>query len=584
VTFFALSANGWLQTALLFAVLLACMKPLGSYMAAVYSGERTFLHPFFHRIENGFYRISGIVPDHEMDWKEYAKALVAFSIVNFCGLFALLRLQGKLPLNPNGFPSLPPDLAFNATASFFTNTGWQSHVPETTISVLSQIAGFTVQNFISPAIALAVMAALVRGFARVRTEKIGNFWTDIARGILYILLPLALILALLLVSQGVVQTFRTSVEYSAIDRSFQTAGKQTMAMGPAASFTAIKQLSSTGGGYFNANSAHPFENPTPLSNFLELLAILLIPAAQIYMFGRMARSAGQGWALFIAMATIFLPLFLLAAAQEQGGNPLFAPLKVDQYAGMLQTGGNMEGKEIRFGILNSSLWTSATTATSNGSVNSAIDSMTPLGSMVPLMLMQFDEAIFGGPGSGLTSMLVFVVLTVFLTGLMSGHTPEYLGKKIQTFDMKMAALAMLAPHLLSLGGAAIAMSLEAGREAATNPGAQGFSEILYAFTSAANANGSAMAGLYSNTPFYNTALGVTMLLGRFLIIFPVLALAGSLAGKTRSPFLSQVNLVTASPLFSLILAATVVILSVLAFLPTLVLGPVAEYFHLMAAG
>jgi K+-transporting ATPase ATPase A chain len=477
--------------------------------------------------------------------------------------------------------NVPLDLAFNASVSILTNTGWQSRAPEAFLSPLSQMAGFTAQNFFSAATGMAVMVALVRGFTRSGSADLGNFWADLVRGILYILLPLALILTFLLVSQGVVQTLDVSVDASWYDASVKDSPRQPIALGPAASLVAVKQLSSNGAGFFNANSAHPFENPTPLSNFLELLAILLIPAAQFFMFGHMAGDKRQGWSLLIAMSLVFVPMLLFGIALEQNGNPLLSPLGIDQTAHSAMAGSNMEGKESRIGVVGSVLWMGATTATSNGSVNASLDSFMPLAGSVPLMLMQFDEAIFGGVGSGLYSMLIFVVITVFIAGLMGGRSPEYLGNKIQIREIKMGTLAMLMPHMVSLLGAALALTLAAGKAGAFNPGAQGFSEILYAFTSAANTNGSGMAGLSSNTPFYNIGLGITMLAGRFLVILPVLAMAGSLAEKKIVPPARE-TLSTVTPVFVLFLTVNVVIVGVLTILPTLALGPIAEHFNLLA--
>ncbi|MDD5585558.1 MAG: potassium-transporting ATPase subunit KdpA [Alphaproteobacteria bacterium] len=578
-----MSGNGWLQLLVYFAVLFACVKPLGAHMARVYSGEKTFLSPVFGWLERGFYRLSGINPDQDMDWPRYGTSVIAFSVISFLGLYALLCCQGHLGLNPAALPDIPFDLAFNTAVSYITNTNWQAYAGETAMSLLSEMAGLTVQNFLSPAVGLAVMAAVIRGFARTKTSGIGNFWADMVRGVLYILLPLALLMALALASQGVVQTLRASAEAAWLDPSAETETAQHIATGPAASQVAIKQLGSNGGGFFNVNSAHPFENPTPLSNFLMLLAILLIPAAQCYMFGHMARDTRQGWVLLAAMTLIFVPMLMFSVAQEQAGNPRLKPLGVDQAVTAAQPGGNMEGKETRFGIVNSVLWANATTASSNGSVNAMMDSFTPLGGLVPLVLMQFGEVIYGGVGSGLYGMLVFVIVTVFLAGLMVGRTPEYLGKKIGVFEMKMAALAVLAPHLAALTGTALAVTLAAGKAGAFNPGAQGFSEILYAFTSAANNNGSVMAGLAANTPFYNAALGIAMLIGRYCVILPVLAMAGALAEKNTVPS-SAGTLSTTTPLFVVILACVIVMVGVLTFIPTLALGPVAEYFHLTTAG
>ena len=592
MSFALIPPNGWLQLLLYFAVLFACVKPLGAYMAAVYSGEKTFMSPILGWLERGFYKLSGIDPAQEMDWKQYAIAVIGFSFLGFLGLYALLRLQNILPLNPAAFAAMSPDLAFNTAVSFITNTDWQSYSGESTLSNLSQMAGLTVQNFLCAGVGMAALIALIRGFTRKKTNLIGNFWVDLVRGCLYILLPLSLLLALALASQGVVQTFRAGAEAQTLEttsfvdpvtKAEMTMTKQPIALGPVASQIAIKQLGTNGGGFFNVNSAHPFENPTPLSNFLELLAILLLPASLCYTFGRMAGDTKQGWVLLAAMTLIFVPMLLFSTIAEQKGNLRLAPFNIEQTATAKQSGGNMEGKETRFGIVNSALWASATTAASNGSTNAALDSFTPLGGLIPLAFIQFGEVIYGGVGSGLYGMLIFVIVTVFIAGLMVGRTPEYLGKKINAFDVKMASLAILAPHLAALIGTALAVTLDIGKAGIGNPGAQGFSEILYAFSSAANNNGSAFAGLNANTPFYNTALGIAMLIGRYAVMIPVLALAGSLAEKNTVPP-SAGTLPTTTPLFVLILIGVVVMVGVLTFVPALALGPVAEHFNLISPG
>lgn len=589
MNFAIISGNSWLQLLLYFAVLFALVKPLGGYMARVYEGERTFLSPILGWLERGFYRLSGIEPAEEMNWKRYSFAMIAFSTVSFCCLYALLRLQGMLGGNPAAMGGITPDLAFNTAVSFITNTNWQSYGGESTMSYLTQMTGLTVQNFLSAAVGMAVLIAMVRGFARKNTDKIGNFWVDLVRGNLYILLPLSLLFALLFVSQGMVQTFKPYayaqlVEVTSTpDPNTQAAipvSEQSIALGPVASQIAIKQLGTNGGGYFNVNSAHPFENPTPLSNFLELLAILLIPASCCYTFGKMVGDTRQGWVILVAMTLIFLPLMLGCTYAEQAGNPKFTAMGVDQIASTMQAGGNMEGKETRFGVVNSTLWAAATTAASNGSVNAMHDSFTPLGGLVPLILIQFGEVIFGGVGSGLYGMLIFVIITVFIAGLMVGRTPEYLGKKINAFDVKMASIAVLAPHFAVLLGSAVAVMSDAGKAGIFNPYAQGFGEILYAFSSAGNNNGSAFAGLAANTPFYNTALGLAMLFGRYWVMIPALAIAGSLAAKNSVPP-SAGTLPTTNPLFVAVLIGIVVMVGVLTFVPALALGPVAEHFHLI---
>ena len=575
------TANGLFQILLYFAALLLLVKPIGGYMAKVYMGSRTWLSPVLGPVERLFYKLSGVDPAREMGWKEYTVAVLLFSVGGFLLLYTILLTQASLPFNPMGLGNLAPDLAFNTAVSFVTNTNWQSYGGETTLSYFSQMAGLTTQNFVSAAAGMAVLAALIRGLSRRKAATIGNFWVDMLRTNLYILLPLALLWTVLLSSQGVVQTFGEYVKAPLVE-SVQVEGKtvseQTIAVGPAASQIAIKQLGTNGGGFFNVNSAHPLENPTPFANFLEVLAILLIPAALCYTFGVMVGDRRQGWAVLAAMLVIFVPFLLYGVAQEQGGNPEFTALGIDQVASASQPGGNMEGKETRFGIANSVLWATATTAASNGSVNSMHDSYTPMGGFVPLIMMQFGEVIFGGVGSGLYGMLVFAIIAVFIAGLMVGRTPEYLGKKIQAFEMKMASVAILIMPATVLIGTAIACVTAAGQAGPLNPGAHGFSEILYAFSSAGNNNGSAFAGLTAATPFYDTALGIAMLLGRFWIIIPVLAIAGSLAAKNTVPA-SAGTLPTHTPLFIAVLVSVVVMVGVLTFVPALALGPVAE--HLM---
>lgn len=591
------TSNGLLQIALYFAVLFACVKPLGSYMAKVYMGKPVILTKIFGPIERLLYNISGVKPTDEMTWQKYAAAVILFSFGSLLLLFFILLFQGSLPFNPQGFSNLTPDLAFNTAVSFVTNTNWQSYGGESTMSYFSQFVGLTVQNFVSAAVGMAVMVALIRGISRKKTPLIGNFWVDVARTNLYILLPMALLWTVILGSQGVVQTFSSypsaqtvesqhldakTDESGSVTREAQDVTEQSLAVGPAAAQIAIKQLGTNGGGFFNANSAHPFENPTPLSNFFEVLAILLIPAALCYTFGVMVGDRRQGWSVLAAMTVIFVPLLFSCAYFEQGGNPKFAALGIDQTASELQAGGNMEGKETRFGITNTALWATATTAASNGSVNGMHDSFTPMGGFVPLFMMQFGEVIYGGVGSGLYGMLVFVIITVFIAGLMVGRTPEYMGKKIQAFEIKMASIAILVTPIAVLICAAIASVTTAGLAGPLNPGAQGFSEILYAFTSAGNNNGSAFGGLTANTPFYNTLLGICMLIGRFWIIIPVLAIAGSLAQKNTVP-LSAGTLPTHTPLFIAFLVGTVLLVGVLTYLPADALGPFAEHFNLYSS-
>jgi K+-transporting ATPase ATPase A chain len=578
-----MSGWNWFQLALYLAVLLALAKPLGLFMAHVYSGQQTFLVPLLGPIERLTYRAAGVNPDVEMSWKTYALALLAFNLLGLLTVYLLQRLQGILPLNPQGFVAVSPDSAFNTAASFATNTNWQGYGGETTMSYLTQLLALTVQNFVSAATGMAVLAALARGFARRTANTIGNYWVDLTRGTLYILLPLALILALVLVSQGVVQTFRpyqmATLVQPTTDAGGQRVTEQVLAVGPAASQIASKQLGTNGGGFFNANSAHPFENPTPLSNLLEMLAILLIPAALCYTFGWMIGDTRQGWAILIAMTILFVLMLGLLTWAEQNGNPSLAGLGVDQAASHLQPGGNMEGKELRFGIANSALWATATTAASNGSVNAMHDSFTPLGGLAALWLMQLGEVVFGGVGSGLYGMLAFVIVAVFVAGLMVGRSPEYLGKKIEIYEMKMVALVILIPPILTLMGTALAVAAPEGRAGIFNPGPHGFSEVLYAFSSAGNNNGSAFAGLSTNTPFYNVLLGLVMLVARYWLIVPMLGIAGALAAKNKVP-VGAGTLPTHTPLFIGWLIGVVVIVGALSFVPALALGPLVEQLML----
>ena len=567
----AFTANGLLQILLTLGVLMALAAPLGAYMAHVYNGKIRFLCP----IESFFYKLAGIDPAKEMNWRLYAMQVMWFSIGGGLLLYSILRLQGHLPLNPEHLPGNSPDLAFNTAISFITNTNWQSYSGESAMSYFSQMIGLTVQNFLSAGTGMAVLIAFTRGFVRKNTADIGNFWVDLTRGLLYILLPLSLILSVTLSQQGVPQTFHPYQKIASVENK----AEQVIAVGPVASQEAIKQLGTNGGGFYNVNSAHPYENPTPLSNFLELISILLIPAALCFTFGILVADNRQGRALLIAMTVIFIPLMFFCVGIEQHGNPKFVHLGIDQIASDMQSGGNMEGKETRFGIVNSALWASATTAASNGSVNAMHDSFTPLGGMIPMLLMKFGEVIYGGVGSGLYGMLIFAIITVFIAGLMVGRTPEYMGKKINAFEIKMASVVILMPCLLVLVGTSIAVLTAAGKAGISNPGAQGFSEILYAFTSAGNNNGSAFAGINANTPFYNTILGIIMFFGRFFIIIPVLAISGSLAAKNTVP-VSAGTLPTHTPLFIGILIGVIVLVGVLTFIPGLALGPIVEYLHL----
>jgi len=579
-----MTANGLSQITLYFIVLLLLAKPLGVYMAAVYENRPLLLKLILGPLEAGVYRLIGVNPEQEMRWTEYAAALLWFNLFGGLAIFALQMLQAYLPLNPQQLGNVTVDSALNTAVSFATNTNWQGYGGETTMSYLTQMLGLSVQNFVSAATGMAVLVAMIRGFKRTHADSIGNFWADLTRGTLYILLPLSLVLALVLVGQGVVQTFKPYQTMPLVEQvgTATEDSTQTLAVGPVASQIAIKQLGTNGGGFFNANAAHPFENPTPLSNFLEMLAILLIPAALCHTFGSMVGDTRQGWAILSAMTLVFASLLFVTVGSEQGGNPLLTALGVEQSVSVSQSGGNMEGKETRFGIVNSAMWATATTAASNGSVNSMHDSYTPLGGMVPMWLIQLGEVIFGGVGSGLYGMLVFALIAVFIAGLMIGRTPEYLGKKIEAFEIKMAAIVILIPAFFILGGTALAVMLEAGKTAVANPGAHGFSEILYAFSSAAGNNGSAFAGLSANSPFYNIALGVAMLAGRYGIIIPVLAIAGSLAAKRTVPA-SVGTLPTHTPLFVMLLIGTVILVGALTFVPALALGPVVEHLMMNAA-
>ncbi len=577
-----MTGQGLLQLALYVVVLVALVKPLGAYMAAVFRGERTFLSPLLGPVERLIYRISGVDPAHESDWTRYAFDALLVNLLGFIAVYALQRLQGVLPLNPQGLGAISPDSSFNTAVSFATNTNWQGYVGEATLSYLTQMLGLAVQNFLSAATGIAVLIALIRGFVRREAGQIGNFWVDFTRSTLHVLLPLSFILAVVLASQGVVQSFAPYQQVTLVEpvvMQEQTVTEQTLPLGPAASQVAIKQLGTNGGGFFNVNSAHPFENPTPLSNFLEMLAILLIPAALCYTFGSMVNDQRQGWALLAAMLVIFVPLLVGAFAAEQAGNPRFDALGVDQAASAMQPGGNMEGKETRFGIANSALWATATTAASNGSVNSMHDSFTPLGGLAPMWLMQLGEVVFGGVGSGLYGMLMFAVIAVFIAGLMVGRTPEYLGKKIEAYEVKMAAIVLLVPCLAVLLGTAVAVMVPAATASVANPGTHGFSEILYAFSSAGNNNGSAFAGLAANTPFYNFALGIAMWVSRYWLMIPVLAIAGSLAAK-RATAITAGTLPTHTPLFVALLVTTVLLVGALTFLPALALGPIVEHLQL----
>jgi potassium-transporting ATPase potassium-binding subunit len=598
-----MTAHSLVEAALYIGVLVLLAKPLGTFMATVYEGRRNFLSPLFRPVERLIYRSAGIDEQRETGWQRYALGVLLVNFLGFLVVYLLQRLQGVLPLNPQGMPAVSPDSSFNTAVSFASNTNWQGYAGEATMSYLTQMLGLGVQNFLSAATGMAVLVALIRGFVRRQSKEIGNFWVDFTRSTLYILLPLSLLLAIALMSQGVVQTFEpyrtvellepvaveTPVTDDAGDPVLDAAGEprttteqvteQTLALGPAASQIAIKQVGTNGGGFFNANSAHPFENPTPLSNFLEVLAILLVPVALCYTFGKMIADTRQGWAVMAAMLIIFVPLALAGIAAEQAGNPRLAGLGVDQTASAAQAGGNMEGKEARFGIASSAIWSVVTTAASNGSVNSMHDSYTPLGGLIPLWLMQLGEVVFGGVGSGLYGMLMFALVAVFIAGLMVGRTPEYLGKKLESYEVKMASIAILVPCAVVLIGTAIASVVPAGTSSVANPAAHGFSEILYAFSSAGNNNGSAFAGLSANTPFYNTALGIAMWVSRYWLIIPVLGIAGSLAAK-RATAVTAGTLPTHTPLFVVWLVGVVLMVGALTFVPALALGPIVEQLQM----
>lgn len=587
-----MNAFSILQIVLYLVVLLALAKPLGAYMARVYESRPCGLDRALGWLERLIYRLSGIDPSQEMGWKTYTAAVLFFNLFGALAVYGLQRVQHLLPWNPESLPAVGPDSAFNTAVSFATNTNWQGYSGEVTMSYLTQMLGLTVQNFVSAATGMAVLVALIRGFIRKQAETIGNFWFDLVRSTLYVLLPLSLILAVVLVSQGVVQTFQPYQTVALVEPTTDAAGasvtEQKLAVGPTASQIAIKQLGTNGGGFFNVNSAHPFENPTPLSNFLECLAILLIPAALCCTFGSMVRDTRQGWAILAAMTAIFIPFLAVCLWAEQSGNPRLTELGVDQQTSSLQSGGNMEGKETRFGIGASALWATATTAASNGSVNAMHDSFTPLGGLVPLWMIQLGEVIYGGVGSGLYGMLVFALIAVFIAGLMVGRTPEYLGKKIEAFEMKMSALVILFPPLVVLAGTAwsvlgpgITTTNAEGQTISVlnNPGPHGFSEVLYAYSSAGNNNGSAFAGLNANVPFHNVGLGIAMLVARYWLTIPVLAIAGSLARKKLTP-VTIGTLPTHTPLFVVMLIGTVLLVGALTFIPALVLGPILEHLQL----
>jgi len=566
-----MNLNEWIQLFLFFAVTSALMFPLGLYMAGLFNGERTFMDWLFAPVEKFINALAGIRADAQQDWLEYLGAVIVFNVVGAAVLFLILMHQDMLPWNPQKLPGVSADLAFNIAVSFITNTNWQSYSGETTLSYFSQMLGLTVQNFLSAATGFAVAVAVVRGFVRKETPLLGNFYIDMTRATLYLLLPLAILFAVFLMWQGVPQTMQPYVQATTAEGA-----AQTIAQGPVASQISIKMLGTNGGGYFNANAAHPYENPTPLSNFFQLVSIIVLSVALVITFGKMVGDRRQAWALLASMTILFLVLFALCYVCEAGGNPAFASMGIDQSITDSNTGGNMEGKEVRFGIFNSALWATATTATSNGSVNSMHDSFTPLGGLVPLFNMLVGEVIYGGVGCGLYGILIYVLITVFIAGLMVGRTPEYLGKKIEAYEMKLAVIAMLVYPLCVLGFGVIALLVPAGASSLSATGPHGLTQMIYAYASAAANNGSAFAGLNANTVFQNIMLGIVMLIGRFGVIIPVLAIAGSLARKKTVP-VSSGTFPTHGPMFIILLIGVIVMFGGLTYFPALALGPIAEH-------
>jgi K+-transporting ATPase ATPase A chain len=565
-----MTINGWVQIAIFAIVVILLTRPLGGWMTRVFAGERTFLHPILGPVERVFYRIAGVDPAVEQHWTTYGIAMLIFSLFGFLALYALQRLQGVLPFNPQALSEISPDSALNTSISFVTNTNWQSYVPESTMSYFTQMAGLTVHNFVSAATGIALALALIRGFVRRSAKTIGNFWADLTRCTLYILLPISIVVCLVFVWQGMPQNLSAYVDATTLEGA-----KQTIAQGPVASQEVIKMLGTNGGGFFNANSAHPYENPTPLTNFIQLVLIFSLGAALTNVLGRMAGDERQGWAIFAAMGVLFLAGVTTVYWAEAAGNPAFAAAHVDMAASATQAGGNMEGKEVRFGIANSALFATVTTDASCGAVNGMHDSFTPLGGMIPLINIQLGEIIFGGVGSGLYGMLLFAIVALFVAGLMVGRTPQYLGKKLEAREVKMTVLAILILPLAILGGTALATVLPAGLAGLANSGPHGFSEILYAYTSATGNNGSAFAGLSANTPFYNTTLSIAMMAGRFLMIVPMLAVAGSLAAKRLAPP-SSGTFPTHGGLFVSLLVGVIIIIGGLTYFPAIALGPVIE--------
>jgi K+-transporting ATPase ATPase A chain len=566
------TANGILQIALFFLVVLALTKPMGAYMVKVFAGERTWLQPVLRPLEKGIYRVCGIDETYEQRWTAYAGGVLVFSVVSLLLSYLIMRVQQWLPWNPQGLANVEQFLSFNTAASFTTNTNWQAYTPETTMSYFSEMLALATHNFFSAALGIAVAIAFVRGFSRQSSKTLGNFWVDFTRATLYVLLPISIVFALALCSQGVIQNLSPYTKATTLEGAVQT-----IPQGPIASQEAIKMLGTNGGGFTNANSAHPFENPTPLSNFLQMLSIFLIPAGLTYTFGKMVKDTRQGWAIFAAMSILFLAGVFVAYPSEQAGNPNLARLGIETHATAAQSGGNMEGKEVRFGIADSALFTVVTTDASCGAVNNMHDSLTPLAGLVPLVNIELGEVVFGGVGSGLYGMLLFAVLAVFIAGLMVGRTPEYLGKKIEQKEVKMMMLAVMVLAFTILGFAAASVNLATVAKSLGNNGPHGLSEVLYGFTSAVGNNGSAFGGLSANTPYLNTTLGLAMLFGRFLMLIPLLAAAGSLAAKKQVP-LSAGTFPTHGPLFVGLLVGVVVIVGALTFFPALSLGPVVEHF------
>ncbi|HVZ69395.1 MAG TPA: potassium-transporting ATPase subunit KdpA [Rhizomicrobium sp.] len=571
-----MTANGWIQIAIFSLIVIAITKPFGAYITAVFEGGRTFLSPILRPLERLIYAICRVREDEEQHWTVYGVAVLAFSLAGFLSLYALQRLQAMLPFNPQHMPAVGEHLSFNTAISFVTNTNWQSYVPETTMSYLVQMAGFTVHNFVSAATGIALAVALIRGFARRSAKTIGNFWVDLTRCTLYILLPISIVVALFFVFQGMPQNLLAYTDVTTLEGA-----KQTIAQGPVASQEVIKMMGTNGGGFFNANSSHPFENPNAITNLIQIVLIFSIGAALTNVFGRMVGDQRQGWAIFAVMGVLFLAGVSVAYWAETGANPAFGNMHIDQTPGALQSGGNMEGKEVRFGIANSALFATVTTDASCGAVNAMHDSFMPLGGMVPMINMQLGEIIFGGVGSGLYGMLLFVVIAMFVAGLMVGRTPEYLGKKLEAREVKMAMLAILVLPLSILGFTALVSVLPNGVSALNNAGPHGFSEILYAFTSATANNGSAFAGISANSLLYNSTLGTAMFIGRFLMIVPMLAVAGSLAAKKIVPA-SAGTFPTDGALFVGLVVGVILIIGGLTYFPALALGPIVEHFAMLA--